>query len=107
MPGGGKKNKGSEGENSVKMGKKVKSAWEEDNPLRKRSCTDLPCLLIFLAFIGGMVRKAEVDPGAGGANSAIHKASGLPVAVQNDLWTSFCTAVPHRHFSVLQGMAGN
>ena len=61
MPGGGKKNKGNEGENSVEMGKKVKPAWEEDNPLRKRSCTDLPCLLIFLAFIGGMVRKAMAD----------------------------------------------
>ena len=65
MPGGGKKNKGNEGENSVEMGKKVKPAWEEDNTLRKRSCTDLPCLLFFLAFIGGMVRKAEVDPGEG------------------------------------------
>ena len=38
-------------------------------------------------------------------NSAIHKAAGLPAAVQNDLWRPFCTAVPHRHFSVLQGTA--
>ena len=70
MPGGGKKNKGNEGENPMEIGKKVKPAWEEDNPLRKRSCTDLPCLLIFLAFIGGMVRKSEVDPGPGGARDA-------------------------------------
>ena len=40
-------------------------------------------------------------------NSTIHKAAGLPAAVQNDLWRPFCTAVPHRHFSVLQGMASN
>ena len=60
MPGGGKKNQSNEEENSVEMGKKVKPAWEEDNPLKKRSCTDLPCLLIFLAFIGGMVRKPQV-----------------------------------------------
>ena len=31
----------------------------------------------------------------------------LPDCLQNDLWTSFCMAVPHRHFSILQGTAGN
>ena len=40
-------------------------------------------------------------------NSAIHKAAGRPAAIQNGVWRSFCMAVPHRHFSVLQGMAGN
>ena len=39
--------------------------------------------------------------------SAIHKAAGLPAAVQNGLWRRFCMVVPHRHFSVLQGTAGN
>ena len=38
--------------------------------------------------------------------SAIHKAAGRPAAVQNGVWRSFCMAVPHRHFSVLQGTAG-
>ena len=40
-------------------------------------------------------------------NSAIHKAAGLPAAVQNDLWRSFCTAVPHGDFPILQGTASN
>ena len=40
-------------------------------------------------------------------NSTIHKAAGLPATVQNDLWTLLCTAIPHRHFSILQGTAGN
>ena len=26
-----------------------------DGPLKKRSCTDIPCLIIFIAFLGGMV----------------------------------------------------
>ena len=60
MPGGGKKNQSSEEENTVEMSKMVKPVWEEDdNPLRKHSCTDLLWLLIFLTFIRRMVRKLK------------------------------------------------
>ena len=40
-------------------------------------------------------------------NSAIHKAAVQPATIQNGVWRTFCMAVPHRHFSVLQGTAGN
>ena len=88
MSGGGKKNKSNEEGNAQEMGKKVKPAWEEDNPLRKRSCTDLPCLLIFLAFIGGMVRKlstqtftlADLGRG-GGANNRLQVGASSPLGL--------------------------
>ena len=55
----------------------------------------------------GGVRPSRPPRSANGNNSAIHKAAGRPAAVQNGVWRSFCMAVPHRHFSVLQGTAGN
>ena len=39
--------------------------------------------------------------------SAIHKAAGLPAAVQNGLWRPFCMVAPHRHFFHSAGKAGN
>ena len=42
-------------------------------------------------------------------NSAIHKAAGLPAAVQGGLWRAFCMAAPVQWNSTsqTQGMAGN
>ena len=100
MPGGGKKNKGNEGENSVEMGKKVKPAWEKDNSLRKRSCTDLPCLLIFLAFIGGMVREAMADPRVLGTRApglvSFIFMHFLSTAREGNVFTGVCRSVHNR-----------
>ena len=60
----------------------------------------LPCPKLHLRVVNIWKPYQEV-------NSAIHKAAGWPAAVQNGVWRSFCTAVPHWHFSVLQGTAGN
>ena len=39
------------------MGQKGQEPDEEfDGPMKKRGCTDIICLLIFISFIGGMVR---------------------------------------------------
>ena len=57
-------------------------------------------------YTWGRYAQGRGGVGIGWGYSPMHKAAGLPAAVQNDLWTWFCMAVPHRHFSVLQGTAG-
>ena len=53
------------------------------------------------------VEQMTVDRSLKDTYSAIHKAAGWPATVQNEVWRSFCMAVPHWHFSILQGMASN
>ena len=59
---------------------------------------------------GGFVNSAvNIIPADGKLAALQHysQATRWPAIIQNDLWRSFCTVVPHRHFSVLQGTAGN
>ena len=82
--------------------------------LQKRSVRILlECFLVFVIislrtgdYLLALTEWAKCGPKSPMV-SAIHKAARSPAAVQNLLWRPCCKVAPHRHFSVLQGTAGN
>ena len=78
---------------------------------RNFSCT-FWCIVLQIVSAWSLIKYLkiikDINKHADGiTNSTIHKAAVQPAAIQNEVWRAFCTAVPHRHFSVLQGTAGN